>query len=89
MSANCHQRPQRGPTWEDVDSVVAHDLQTHEYEMKWKTSQRRLFAFVAIYSYIYDFLTVRHGPHSYEWCPGSAVKNLLSGVAGIIRVMQK
>ena len=80
---------QRCPTWEDVDTVVAHELKTHECVMKLKTSERRLFAFVAIYSYIYGFMTTRNDRNSYEWCPGSAAKNLLSGVAGIIRVMQK
>lgn len=85
--ATCQHHPEA--TWEDIDRVVAHELKTHECAMRLKTTERRLFAFVAVYSFLYDYVTTRRGPDSHEWCPGSAAKNLLSGVAGIIRVLRE
>ena len=77
-----------GITWELVDKVVEHELQTHKCVMRLKTSSRRLFAFVAIYSFLHQQLTQRSSHDSKEWCSASAAKNLLHGVAGIIRVLE-
>ena len=63
-------------------------MKTHKCVMRLKTSSRRLFAFVAIYSFLHRQLTSRSSRESEEWCSASAAKNLLLGVAKIIRVLE-
>lgn len=48
-----------GVTWEIIDRVVEHELKTHKCVMRLKTSSRRLFAFVAVYTFIHRQLTNR------------------------------
>ena len=75
-------------TWEIVDRVVKHELKTFKCVMRLKTSSRRLFAFVAIYSFLHRQLTNRSSRDSDEWCSTSATRNLLQGVAKIIGVLE-
>lgn len=77
-----------GVTWEIVDRVVEHELKTYKCVMRLKTSSRRLFAFVAVYSFLHRQLTNRSSHDSEEWCSASAAKNLLHGVARIIEVLE-
>nr|AKS10609.1 wsv192-like protein [Metopaulias depressus WSSV-like virus] len=77
-----------GVTWEIVDRVVEHELKTQKCVMLLKTSSRRLFAFVAVYSFLHRQLTNRSSRDSEEWCSASATRNLLRGVAKIIRVLE-
>nr|BDT63404.1 MAG: wsv192-like protein [Sesarmops intermedium nimavirus]GBG35625.1 wsv192-like protein [Sesarmops intermedium nimavirus] len=77
-----------GVTWEDVDRVVEHELETHKCVMRLKTSSRRLFAFVAVYSFLHRQLTNRSSRDSEEWCSASAARNLLRGVAEIIKILE-
>ena len=76
-------------TWENVDVLVKHELKTNICVMRLETSSRRLFAFVAIYSFLHDHLTARTSLDSDEWCSLSASRNLLSGVADIIKALEE
>nr|BDU62198.1 wsv192-like protein [Chionoecetes opilio bacilliform virus] len=75
-------------TWSDVDNVVAHELQTYECNMRLQTTKRRQFAFVAIYSFLYKFLTTRHELDSDEWCPKSTAR-CLSGLSSLLEVFER
>ncbi|KAK7073848.1 hypothetical protein SK128_001445 [Halocaridina rubra] len=76
-------------TWEFVDRALEHEKQTQKYILRLKTTSRRLFSFVAVYSFLYDFLTSRNGENTNEWCSFSASNNLLKGVAGVITTLEK
>ena len=71
-------------TWDQVDRAILHDRETRRIELRLKTSSRRLFSLVAVFSFLHEFLTARRGPESEEWCSDSASSNLLSGVADAI-----
>lgn len=76
-------------TWEQVDRAVTHDRNTRRVEMLLNTSSTRLFAVVATFSFIHEFLTSRRGSDSDEWCSTSASKNMLFGLAETICLLKR
>lgn len=76
-------------TWEFVDRVIRHEKLMQRTDMRLKTSSRRLFSFISIYSFLQDFFTARDGVNSDEWCTQSALYHMLDGVASIISCFRK
>lgn len=58
-------------TWEEVDDDLMTDLRAKRTSLKYKTNERRLFAFMGIYNYLYNTLTIH-----LKWCPTSTVNFL-------------
>lgn len=58
-------------TWEEIDDDLMADLQAKRTSLKYKTNERRLFAFIGIYNYMYNTLTTH-----LKWCPTSTVTYL-------------
>ena len=70
-------------SWEEVDKYLMADLRAKRTSLKHKTKERRLFATIGIYNYLFDTLTTH-----LKWCPMSTV-NFLKGFNKKINDLRK
>nr|BDT63528.1 MAG: wsv192-like protein [Pasiphaea japonica whispovirus] len=76
-------------TWEFVDKALIHERKTQKYILLSKTTSRRLFSFVAVYSFLHDFMTCKRGNNTDEWCSLSANSKILAGVGMVIGTLEE
>ena len=55
-------------TWEEVDEILFNELKAQKLSLQLKTTERRMFALIAINSYLFDTLT-----NHMQWCISSAL----------------